>query len=370
MTERIECAVIGAGVVGLAVARTMAMAGREVIILEAADAIGTGASSRNSEVIHAGIYYPAGSVKALTCVEGKHRLYEYCESHGVAHRKCQKLIVATDSDQLDTLEGIRRNAAENGVTDLTWIERPALREMEPALRAAAALLSPSTGIIDSHGLMLAYQGDAEDAGAVIAFNTPVTGGTAAAGGALRLETGGEQPMTLACGMVVNCGGLHAPHIAARIDGLPAEHVPTAYYAKGNYFTLGGKAPFSRLIYPVPEQAGLGVHLTLDMGGQARFGPDVEWIDEIDYEVDPRRGDVFYEAVRKYWPELEDGALQPGYSGIRPKIQAPGEPARDFVISGPEDHGVAGLVNMFGIESPGLTASLALADAVAGRLADQ
>ncbi len=369
MTERIECAVIGAGVVGLAVARTMAMAGREVIILEAADAIGTGASSRNSEVIHAGIYYPAGSVKALTCVEGKHRLYEYCESHGVAHRKCQKLIVATGTDQLDTLEDIRRKAAENGVTDLAWIEQPALRDMEPALRAAAALLSPSTGIIDSHGLMLAYQGDAEDAGAVIAFNTPVTRGGAAAGGALHLETGGEQPMTLACDMVVNCGGLHAPHIAARIDGLPAEHVPAAYYAKGNYFTLGGKAPFSRLIYPVPEQAGLGVHLTLDMGGQARFGPDVEWIDEIDYEVDPRRGEVFYEAVRKYWPQLEDGALQPGYSGIRPKIQAPGEPARDFVISGPEDHGVAGLVNMFGIESPGLTASLALADAVASRLTD-
>ena len=369
MTERIECAVIGAGVVGLAVARTMAMAGREVIILEAAAAIGTGASSRNSEVIHAGIYYPTGSVKALTCVEGKHRLYEYCESHGVAHRKCQKLIVATDTDQLDTLEGIRRNAAENGVTDLTWIEQPALREMEPALRAVAALLSPSTGIIDSHGLMLAYQGDAEDAGAVIAFNTPVIRGTAAAGGTLRLETGGEQPMTLACGMVVNCGGLHAPEIAARIGGLPAEHVPAAYYAKGNYFTLSGKAPFSRLIYPVPEEAGLGVHLTLDMGGQARFGPDVEWIDEIDYEVDPRRGDVFYEAVRKYWPELEDGALQPGYSGIRPKIQAPGEPARDFVISGPEDHGIAGLVNMFGIESPGLTSSLALADAVAARLTD-
>ncbi len=370
MTERIECAVIGAGVVGLAVARTMAMAGREVIILEAADAIGTGGSSRNSEVIHAGIYYPTGSVKALTCVEGKHRLYEYCESHGVAHRNCQKLIVATDKDQLDTLEGIRRTAAENGVTDLTWIEQPALREMEPALRAVAALLSPSTGIIDSHGLMLAYQGDAEDAGAVIAFNTPVTRGMAAADGTLHLETGGEQPMTLACDMVVNCGGLHAPDIANRIDGLPAEHVPTAYYAKGNYFTLGGKAPFSRLIYPVPEQAGLGVHLTLDMGGQARFGPDVEWIDGINYEVDPRRGDVFYEAVRKYWPQLEDGALQPGYSGIRPKIQAPGEPARDFVISGPEDHGVAGLVNMFGIESPGLTASLALADAVAGRLSDQ
>jgi len=366
MTEKIDCAVIGAGVVGLAVARELAQMGREVIILETADAIGTGTSSRNSEVIHAGIYYPQGSLKAEACVSGKHMLYRYCEAHGVPHKRCGKLIVASDEIQIPTLKEIGKKAAANGVDDMQWLDQDEVLAMEPALNAVAALLSPSTGIIDSHALMLAYQGDAEAAGAVIAFMSPVTGGQITKD-EIVLEVGGDANMSLACTTVVNCGGLFAPDVAASIKGLPAEFVPKAYYAKGNYFTLAGRAPFDHLIYPVPEEAGLGVHLTLDMGGQARFGPDVEWIDKIDYRVDPRRGDKFYDAVRRYWPDLKDGSLQPGYSGIRPKIQAPGEPAKDFVISGPAEHGIPGLVNMFGIESPGLTSSLALASMVTRQL---
>ena len=364
--DSIDAVVIGAGVVGLAVARALAQSGREVIVLEAEDAIGTHTSSRNSEVIHAGIYYPKDSLKARACVEGRHRLYDYCASHGVPCRRCGKLIVATQDAQLAELESIRERALANGVDDIVRLDRAQTLALEPALAAVASLHSPSTGIIDSHALMLAYLGDAEDAGAAIAFNAPLIGGEVGDNG-LTLNVGGAEPMSIACDILVNSGGLHAEKVARSIAGVPGDTVPVMYYAKGNYFVLAGRAPFNRLIYPVPVKAGLGVHLTLDLAGQARFGPDVEWIDELDYTVDPSRGDQFYGAVRKYWPGLPDNSLQPAYSGIRPKIQAPGEPARDFTILGPDDHGVKGLVNLFGIESPGLTASLAIAKEVAAKL---
>jgi L-2-hydroxyglutarate oxidase LhgO len=360
--ERVDCIVIGAGVVGLAVARRLALDGREVVILEAEDAIGTHTSSRNSEVIHAGIYYTPGSLKATLCVPGKLALYRYCEEHGVAHRRCGKLIVAAHDGQRPALDKIHSQAQANRVGDLQWLTGEQAIAREPQLTCVAALLSPSTGIIDSHGLMLAYQGDAEARGAAIALKSPVQGGTVAGDG-IELDVGGAQPMRIQARMVVNSAGLHAQKVAASLQGFPAGRVPPSYYCKGNYYSLAGRAPFSRLIYPVPEAAGLGVHLTLDLAGQARFGPDVEWVDAIDYRVDPRRADVFYREIRRYWPQLADGALQPAYSGIRPKIQAPGEPARDFLIEGPQHHGVPGLVNLFGIESPGLTASLAIADYV-------
>ena len=366
--EQVDTVVIGAGVVGLAVARALAMAGREVIVLEAENAIGTHTSSRNSEVIHAGIYYPKGSLKARLCVAGRQQLYAYCADHGVSHQRCGKLIVATSPAQIPQLEKILAQGRANGVTDLAPVDLARVRDMEPAVQCVAALHSPSTGIIDSHGLMLAYQGDAEAHGAMLAFTGPVSGGRVQDDGIL-LEVGGEQPMQLLARRVVNSAGLHAPKVAASLEGFPPAHVPPSYYCKGNYYSLAGRAPFSRLIYPIPEAAGLGVHVTLDLAGQARFGPDVEWIDKIDYTVDPQRVEKFYATIRSYWPDLKDGALSPGYSGIRPKIQAPSEPARDFMIEGPRDHGVAGLVNLFGIESPGLTASLALGDMVAGLLAD-
>lgn len=362
--DKVDCVVIGAGVVGLAVAREMAMAGREVVILEAERAIGTGTSSRNSEVIHGGIYYPPGSRKATLCVEGKHRLYEFCASHGVEHRRCGKLIVATTDHQVDELEAIAANARASGVDDLQWLTADEVSRREPALRTFGALLSPSTGIVDSHGLMLALQGDAENAGAMLAFDARVVG--ARVGGIhgieLDVETGGMRS-TLLANTVVNSAGLCAVDIARTFDGLAPEHIPLRYFAKGSYFSCAQRAPFTHLIYPVPEPGGLGVHLTLDLAGQARFGPNVEWVSEIDYTVDPSDGDGFYAAVRRYWPGLADNTLQPGYAGIRPKISGPGEPAADFRIDGPEVHGVAGLVNLFGIESPGLTASLAIAEAV-------
>ncbi len=360
--ESVDCIVIGAGVVGLAVARALAMAGREVIALEAAEGIGTETSSRNSEVIHAGIYYPANSFMARFCVAGRRALYAYCRDHGVPHSNCGKLIAATSAEEDDRLAGIKARAEANGVEGMRVLRAAEAVAMEPNLRCTSALLSPVTGIIDSHAYMLALQGDAENAGASCVFFSPVMGGRARSG-AIEVDVGGAEPITLRCRLLVNSAGLHAPALARRIEGMPPERVPTAYYAKGNYFTLAGRSPFSRLIYPVPVPGGLGVHLTIDLGGQARFGPDVEWIETIDYTVDPARAEKFYAAVRRYWPDLKDGAIQPGYSGIRPKIVPPSVASQDFVIQGPQTHGVPGLINLFGIESPGLTASLALADFV-------
>ncbi len=362
MTESVEAVVVGAGVVGLAIARALAQAGRETLILEAADHIGSEISSRNSEVIHAGIYYPAGSLKARLCVAGRDMLYDYCRDHGVEHRRLGKLIVASREDQLPALAALRGKAAANGVDDLAWLDAPAVHALEPDLRAVAALMSPSTGIIDSHGLMLSYQGDAETAGAMLALRSPLLGARLGNDG-FRLEVGGDAPMALNCRYLVNAAGLEAQAVARALQGFDPALVPARHLAKGNYFVLGPRAPFRHLIYPMPEAAGLGVHLTLDLAGRARFGPDVEWIEDLDYRVDPRRGEGFYAAIRSYWPGLPDGALEPGYAGIRPKLQGPGGPPEDFVIQGPAQHGVQQLVNLFGIESPGLTASLAIAELV-------
>ena len=365
--DRVDCVVVGAGVIGLAVARRLAQAGREVVVLEAAEGIGTVTSSRNSEVIHAGIYYKAASLMARMCVTGKKMLYQYCAEHGVPHKNCGKLIVATTPKEAEKLQSIRAHAEANGVLDMQMLSGEAARALEPALNCDAALLSPSTGIIDSHAFMLALRGDAEAAGAALAFHTPLLHARVVAG-KIELDAGGDAPMTLECRLLVNSAGLNAPAVARGIDGMPLELIPRAYLAKGNYFSCSRKAPFSHLIYPVPEPGGLGVHLTLDMAGQARFGPDVEWVDTIDYAVDPARAERFYPAIRKYWPALPDGALMPSYSGMRPKIVPPAVASQDFVIQGPKDHGVAGLINLFGIESPGLTSSLAIADYV-NNLAD-
>jgi L-2-hydroxyglutarate oxidase LhgO len=368
--DSVDALVIGAGVVGLAVGRALAQAGLDTVVLERANAIGTGTSSRNSEVIHAGLYYPAGSLKARLCVTGRERLYGFCESHGVAHRRCGKLVVATSPDQHAALAATQAKAAANGVA-LRWLDAAAAGELEPALRCTAALLSPDTGIVDSHGLMLALQGDLETAGGALALQSPASG-VHVERDRLVVDVGGESPMQLAARFVVNAAGLWAPGLAACMPDLAAAHRPQAFHAKGNYFSLAGRTPFSRLIYPVPEQAGLGVHLTLDLAGQARFGPDVQWLspgspDDIDYRVDPSRADGFYAEIRRYWPGLRDGTLLPAYSGVRPKLQRPGEAAGDFVLQGPAEHGVAGLLNLFGIESPGLTACLAIADEVLARL---
>lgn len=362
MTDAIDCVVIGAGVVGLAVARALALQGREVMVLESADAIGTGTSSRNSEVIHAGLYYPTGSLKARLCVAGRDMLYAYCAERGVPHQRCGKLLVATSAAQLGSLESIQACAHANGVTDLRWLTREEAQALEPALACVAALHSPSTGIVDSHALMLALQGDLEHAGGLVALNSPLAFADCAQSAIFLAAQDGTR---LEAQTVVNAAGLYAPALAARFAGLDPAHVPTARYAKGSYFTLSGKAPFRHLIYPVPEgAAGLGVHLTLDLGGQAKFGPDVQWVDSPeDLLVDPARGEAFYAEVRKYWPALHDGALAPGYAGIRPKIHDANSPAADFLIQGSAVHGVAGLVNLFGIESPGLTSALAIAEHV-------
>jgi L-2-hydroxyglutarate oxidase LhgO len=357
--EKLDAVVIGAGVVGLAVARALAMSGREVVILEAEDAIGTHTSSRNSEVIHAGIYYPEGTLKARSCVAGKRLLYEYCASHGVPHRCCGKLIVASESNQTKELEHILQRANANGVTDLDWFSKEKALHLEPELSCVAALHSPSTGIIDSHALMLAYLGDAEAHGAMLALRSFFE--RAVVHNGFTLHVAGSDPIHTR--ILINSAGLKAPTVAKQIEGYPAEKAPRELYAKGSYYALARRSPFSRLIYPVPEPGGLGVHLTLDLAGQARFGPDVEWVQGIAYDVDPRRAERFYAAIRRYWPGLPDGALLPGYAGIRPKTAGPGEPAADFEIQGPAAHGVPGLVHLFGIESPGLTASLALAGLV-------
>jgi L-2-hydroxyglutarate oxidase LhgO len=360
MTERVDCVVIGAGVVGIAVARALAMAGREVIVLEAAEAIGTETSSRNSEVVHAGIYYPRDSLMARFCVAGRRMLYAYCDDHGVPYRKCGKLIVATDAAEAERLLGILARAEANGVEGMRLLTAAEARALEPNLACTAALLSPETGIVDSHAYMLALQGEAEAAGAMFAFRSPVERGAVGEDG-IALWVGGAEPLHLTAALVVNAAGLHAPDLARRFAGMPSQLVPRAYYAKGNYFSLAGRSPFSRLIYPVPVPGGLGVHLTIDLGGAARFGPDVEWVDALDYDVDPRRADSFYAAVRRYWPDLRDGTLLPAYAGIRPKIVPPGAGGQDFCILGPRAHGVPGLLHLLGIESPGLTAAIALGD---------
>jgi L-2-hydroxyglutarate oxidase LhgO len=360
--DHIECVVIGAGVVGLAIARQLAERGREVIVLEATEAIGTGTSSRNSEVIHAGIYYPRGSLKATLCVRGREMLYEYCAARGVPHQRCGKLLVATARNQLPQLNALATRANENGVLDLLRMTADEAETIEPALECVEAVFSPQTGIVDSHQLLLALQGDAERAGAICAFHSPVES-IDACGGRFVVKVGGQSPSLLSADCVINSAGLHANALARKIHGLDPRHVPPLYFAKGNYFSISGRAPFSRLIYPMPNEAGLGVHLTLDLSGQVRFGPDVEWVETLHYDVDPRRAESFYAAIREYWPGLPDGALQPAYAGIRPKLSGPGEAAADFVIQGAAAHGVRGLVNLFGIESPGLTASLAIAQRV-------
>ncbi|WP_193188907.1 NAD(P)/FAD-dependent oxidoreductase [Nisaea sediminum] len=368
MAEPVDAVVVGAGVVGLAAARALAMAGRDVIVLEQHDLIGSETSSRHSEVIHAGIYYPPGSLKAEVCVRGKHLLYDFVESHGVPYKKLGKLIVATSEDQIPALQQIKERAEKNGVHDLEFLSHNEVTAREPELRCVTALWSPSTGVIDSHAYMLALQGDLEEHGGMIAFMAPLEGGKVTEDG-IELHVGGLHGLTMRAKTVVVAGGLHSQTIMRHIEGFPAASIPPQYFCKGNYYQLTGcSAPFKSLIYPAPEAAGLGVHLTLDLGGQARFGPDVEWIDEIDYDVDPRRSDSFYAAVRKYWPGLPDDSLTPAYAGIRPKIQAPGETAADYMIQGPAEHGVAGLVNLYGIESPGLTSSLAIAEKVMEKLA--
>jgi len=364
--EQVDGVVIGAGVVGLAVARALALAGREVLVLEQEAVIGQGTSSRNSEVIHAGIYYPPGSLKARLCVRGKTLLYTYCAERGVDHRRCGKLIVAHTASQAAALPAIVEQARANGVDDLVLLTREQARVMEPQLECLAAVHSPSTGIVDSHSLMLSLQGDLEHAGGLVACHSSVARLLRSADGWV-VQT--EDGTRLRANTVVNAAGLCACALAQRIEGLDPMHVPQAFYAKGNYFSLAGRSPFTQLIYPAPEPdkhlAGLGVHLTIDLGGQAKFGPDVQWVDDpTDLQVDPARGEAFYAEVRRYWPGLPDGALLPGYAGMRPKISGPHEPAADFRIDGPGQHGLPGLVNLFGIESPGLTSCLAIGEHVA------
>lgn len=366
MSMDIDAIVVGAGVVGLAVGRALAMSGREVLVIDRHKHIGQETSSRNSEVIHAGIYYPKDSLKAKLCVRGRDMLYDYCQSHHVEHQKLGKLIVATNDEQAENLHKIYHKALGNGVDDCTYLDQQQLREMEPHLNAVRAIHSPSTGIINSHELMLAYQADLEAHGGTVVLDTPVLKGEVIDGG-FRLSCGGDEPMEITCRELINSAGLGAQDLAHSVKGVPEESIPKQYLSRGCYFTLSGKAPFKHLIYPMPNNAGLGVHLTLDLQGQARFGPDTQWIDEIDYTVDPRRGDAFYGAVRDYFPALEDGRLDPAYSGIRPKISGPGEEAADFMIAGPAAHGVPGWIGLYGIESPGLTSSMAIAEQVLAEL---
>ncbi len=354
----VDSVVIGAGVVGLAVARALAASGRSVLIVEHERNIGTGISSRNSEVVHAGLYYPPGSLKARLCVEGRRLLYDFCALRGVPIRRCGKLLIGSGAAQEAVLADVALAASRNGVDDLTPLTRARVALIEPAIRCTAGLFSPSTGIVDSHALMLSLLAAAEDDGATLALDTTITRIVPIGTGFAITVLGDDEPL-LRTREVVNAGGLGAWSIAALVDGLPAVALPPRYLAKGSYFALTGRSPFSHLVYPVPEHGGLGVHLTLDLTGRARFGPDVEWCDAEAFDVDERRVERFYAAIRQYWPALPDGALVPAYAGIRPKISGRGDPAADFRIDGAERHGLDGLVNLFGIESPGLTASLAL-----------
>jgi L-2-hydroxyglutarate oxidase LhgO len=362
--DEVQAVVVGGGVIGLAVARALAAAGQETLILERCAAPGSGASSRNSEVIHAGIYYRPGSLKARLCVSGREQLYALCRERAIGHRRCGKLVVASDAAQLPALGSLRQRAADNGVA-LEWLEARTAQALEPQLRCHAALHSPSSGILDAHAYLLTLLADAEAHGAVLAYASEVTALVPQQRG-VALGINGAAP-ALSARLVVNCAGIDAPQLAHRIVGFPPQHIPTGYLAKGSYFSLRGQSPFARLIYPLPEPGGLGIHLTLDLAGQARFGPDVEWVERCDYRVQAERGAPFYAAIRRYWPALAEGALEPGYAGIRAKIAGPGEPEADFRIDTVREHGVPGVVNLFGIESPGLTASLALASEVVDRL---
>jgi L-2-hydroxyglutarate oxidase LhgO len=368
MTESVDAVVVGAGVIGLAIARRLALDGREVLVLERHDAIGSETSSRNSEVIHAGIYNLPRRLKTTLCVAGRPMLYRYCAEHGVPHARLGKLIVAVEPAEIPTLAKIKDQGELNGVDDLVWLTGDAAMLLEPQLVCVAAVLSPSTGIIDAHQLMLALEGDLEDAGGIVVLKAPVAAGEVRNDG-IRLSIGGPEPMQLQARTVINAAGLGAMDLARALKGLPPQHAAPLWYAKGNYFRLTAKAPFSRLIYPIPVPGGLGTHMTLDLAGRARFGPDVEWVDSLNYAVDPRRGDKFTDDIRRYWPDLPDGALAPDYAGIRPKLGPAGSPILDFRIEGPAQHGVPGLVNLFGIESPGLTACLAIAEHVAGLIGE-
>jgi L-2-hydroxyglutarate oxidase LhgO len=360
MADRVECVVVGAGVVGLAVARSLALAGREVLLLEAESHPGTVTSARNSGVIHAGLYYTPGSFKARFCVAGNRALYDYCKARGVEHHNCGKLIIANGDEEEQVLLHLLERAHRNDVPDVRLISGTEAHRLEPEVRCTAALLCPTSGIVDQHPFMLALQGDMENAGGTLVVNCVVESLARIDGGYL-LKTGGESATELQARFVVNSAGLGAVDLLNRIEGYPRERIPVMRLGRGNYFTVAERSPFKHLIYPVPHAAGLGIHATLDLGKRVRFGPDVEWIDRIDYSVNASRAPLFYEAIRRYWPRLEAGALTPDYTGIRPKLHGPGEPQPDFRIESPVDHGLPGLVNLLGIESPGLTSSLAIGD---------
>jgi L-2-hydroxyglutarate oxidase LhgO len=364
--ESLDCVIIGAGVVGLAIARRLALAGREVVVLEAESGVGRHTSSRNSEVIHAGIYYPSGSLKARLCHAGRQALYTYLAEHNVPHRRTGKLLIAVHEDEIPTLERLGRLAEANGVRDLVALSAEDVRALEPAVTAVRGVFSPSTGILDSHAFMRALQNDLEAAGGTVVLTAPVIGGQIEDGG-ITLGVGGKDPIRLRCKTVVNSAGLFAPRVARAICGLRHETIPQAHFARGHYFGLACRSPFHHLVYPMPAPGALGIHVTLDLAGRARFGPDITWAHEANYAFNEARRPAFYEAIRRYYPGLADGDLEPGYVGIRPKIVPEGTPAADFVVQGRETHGVPGLVNLFGIESPGLTACLAIADEVAARL---
>jgi len=360
--DKCDCIVIGAGIVGLSVARRLALAGRDVVILEAESTIGSGISSRNSGVIHAGIYYPSESLKARLCVEGKKRLYKYCVDRNITHSKIGKVLIAPDESEIPTLQDYYELGHQNNVKDLQWLDPQETKTLEPNIRCAAAIWSPSTGIIDVHDYMLALLGDAETNGAMLALKSPMTRAWLLDDSAV-VEVGGDDPIRVKANLLINCAGLGAEKVARQIDGLPSKHIPTIFFAKGNYFFLKQKAPFQHLIYPLPSRGGLGVHSSYDLAGRCRFGPDIHWIDRPDYAVDEHNLDDFYKAIRRYWPSLPDNSLAPDYTGIRPKLTRPGESSADFVIQTQAQHGIKCLINLFGIESPGLTASLAIAELV-------
>jgi L-2-hydroxyglutarate oxidase LhgO len=368
--ERVDCVVVGAGVVGLAIARALSQAGREVLLLDAENAFGTHTSSRSSEVLHAGLSYAPGSLKAQLCRRGRDAIYHYAAERGIAHHRIGKLIVAADAKEIDGLHKYKKLAEANDVDDMQMLDAKSVHALEPAVQATAGLFSPSTGIIDSHGLMLSYLGDAESAGACLVINSPVTGGRVTGDG-IEVHVGGAEPIRLLARTVINSAGLHAHSVALAIEGMPVELVPKIHYAIGHYYTLQGQSPFTHLVYPVAREAALRVHVTLDLGGQCKFGPDIDWRTDVDYTFDTNNESRFYEGIRRFWPDLQDGTLQPGYTGIRPRLAGPEalhNAGTDFIIQGEREHRVPGLVNLFGIESPGLTSSLAIGEYVATMVA--